>query len=213
MEINGETRILGIIGKPIRHTMSPVIHNMISEAQGRNMVYVPFEVENDAAAAVKGAYALGIIGMNVTVPYKTAVTESLLEIEELAERIGAVNTLVRTETGFKGYNTDISGLERELADENVSLEGRHVLLLGAGGAARAAAFLCVKLRAASVTILNRTADKAEAIAKDVCAYAGEACSDMHTVVKAMPLNQYGTLTGSGYIALQSTKLGMYPKTE
>lgn len=212
MDINGETRVLGIIGNPIRHTMSPLIHNMISEKQNRNMVYLPFEVEQDLDAAVKGAYALGIVGMNVTVPYKTAVIDSLYKVEELAGEIGAVNTLVRTADGFIGYNTDISGLERELESEQIDIKGRAVLLLGAGGAARAVAFLCAKRQAGSITILNRTLDKAEKIAADVRRYLKDK-NIAETVVTALPLAQYGQLMETDYVAFQCTQIGLHPHVD
>ena len=102
MTVNGETRIIGIIGNPVRHTMSPAIHNYISEQLNKNMIYVPFEVTGDVAAAVKGAFELGILGMNVTVPWKSEVIKSLVDIDDMAKRIGAVNTLVRKENGYKG---------------------------------------------------------------------------------------------------------------
>ncbi len=213
MNVDGETRVLGIIGHPIRHTKSPLIHNLIAERQGKNLVYVPFEVESDAALAVQGAYALGIGGMNVTVPYKSVVMDSLAGVEELAGRIGAVNTLVRTKTGFQGYNTDITGLERELRSEGISLAGRHILLLGAGGAARAAAFLCAKEQADSVTLLNRTLEKAEAIAQDVRAYSEEIGFAQKTKVRAMSLGCCGELVEERYIVFQCTQLGLYPHEE
>ena len=118
--------------------MSPVIHNTLSERLGENLVYVPFHVPTgQVKEAVEGAFALNLLGCNVTVPYKSEVIPYLKELDGLAERIGAVNTLVRTEHGYKGYNTDILGLERELEEEQVELKDSPVILLGAGGAARA----------------------------------------------------------------------------
>ncbi len=94
IEINGKTRTCGIIGNPVEHTMSPVIHNTLSQSMGINMAYVPFHVKDgQLEAAVKGAYGLNILGMNVTVPYKSDVVAQLAEIDPLAEKIGAVNTL------------------------------------------------------------------------------------------------------------------------
>lgn len=206
MEINGNTLVLGIIGNPVRHTMSPAIHNFISEKINNNMVYVPFEVTGDVKTAVKGAYELGIKGMNVTVPYKSDVIEVLSDIDEMAERIGAVNTLVRTENGFKGYNTDMLGLEREMEDEDVILEDADVLLIGAGGAARAAAFLAAKHNAKSLTIINRTVEKADAIAKDVEKYISDTSKE--TVVKTYPLEEYSKLSEEKYVAIQCTKIGL-----
>ena len=109
---DGNTLTCGLIGNPVRHTLSPLIHNTIAEMKGINLVYVPFEVpKGKVKNAVRGADALGIKGVNVTVPYKSDVIPHLTEIDPLAEGIGAVNTLVRSEDGgFKGYNTDMTGL-------------------------------------------------------------------------------------------------------
>ena len=123
MEINGYTRVCGLIGNPVEHTMSPVIHNNLSDKLGINIRYVPFHVNDGLLGeAVKGAWALNLLGLNVTVPYKSDVIPFLSEIDPLAERIGAVNTLVRTESGFKGYNTDMPGLYRAMCDDGVNLE-------------------------------------------------------------------------------------------
>lgn len=206
MNINGETKVLGIIGNPVRHTMSPAIHNYISDKLGKNMVYVPFEVTGNVETAVKGAYELGILGMNVTVPWKSEVINSLSDIDEMAKRIGAVNTLVYTENGYKGYNTDMFGLERELKDEGISIEGKNVVLVGAGGAARAAAFMCALHDVKSLTILNRTVEKAEAIASDVIEYIKD--NNKNVIVKALPLSDYDKLEENDYIAFQCTKIGL-----
>ena len=134
MKINGKTRLIGLIGNPVEHTLSPVIHNGVSKAMGINSVYVPFKVETEGLAkAVKGAYELNVLGMNVTVPHKNQVMESLLEIDEAAKQIGAVNTLVRVEGGYKGYNTDMMGLSRQIREDDISLNGETVVILGAGG--------------------------------------------------------------------------------
>ena len=112
IDINGTTRVCGLIGNPVGHSISPVIHNSLARLMDMNMVYTTFKVEKgDVVTAVNGAYALNILGLNVTVPHKQAVMESLVDIDPLAKAIGAVNTLVRTDKGYKGYNTDILGLE------------------------------------------------------------------------------------------------------
>ena len=167
-EIKGTTRVCGLIGNPVGHSISPVIHNTLADLCGIDMVYTTFKVEKGAVdTAVKGAHALDILGLNVTVPHKQEVIGALESVDPLAEAIGAVNTLVRTEHGYKGYNTDILGLERELEEEQVELKDSPVILLGAGGAARAIAFLCVSKGAKEVAILNRTEEKAAVIAEDV----------------------------------------------
>lgn len=206
MVVNGNTLVLGIIGNPVRHTMSPAIHNFISEKLNKNMVYVPFEVTGDVKTAVRGAYELGIHGMNVTVTYKGEVIEVLSDIDDMAARIGAVNTLVRIDKGYKGYNTDLLGLEREMEDEGITLEGANVVLIGAGGAARAAAFLAAKHNAKTLIILNRTVEKAEAIASDVRQYVKD--TKKETVVKTYALSDYDKIEEESFIAVQCTKIGL-----
>lgn len=206
MTVNGETKVLGIIGNPIHHTKSPLIHNYISEKLNKNMIYVPFEVKGDVATAVKGAYELSIHGMNVTVPYKTEVIPCLCDIDDLAKRIGAVNTLVRTESGYKGYNTDMLGLERAVFSEGISIKGRNTVLLGAGGAARAVAFMCAKNEASKIYILNRTVSKAAEIAHDVECFIKE--SGYNTQVYPMPLSEYESIKENDLLVFQCTKIGL-----
>ena len=165
MEINGYTRLCGLIGNPVEHTLSPVIHNTVAEEMHDNLVYVPFHVEQgNLQKAIAGAYSLNVLGLNVTVPYKQAVIPYLDCVEGLAEKIGAVNTLVRTENGFRGYNTDMMGLYRAMEEEGIAFEAEDMILLGAGGAARAAAFLCAEKGAKRVYLLNRSYEKAAVLA-------------------------------------------------
>lgn len=207
MKIDGYTRTCGLIGNPVEHTMSPAIHNTIAEETGQNLVYVPFHVpEGKVREAVEGAYALNLLGCNVTVPYKSAVIPWLKELDPLAERIGAVNTLVRTQNGFKGYNTDMPGLYRALASDGIALRGEHVIILGAGGVARAVAVMLAD-EAEEILILNRTVEKAQAIADEVNGYTGR------KTVRALPLDGYRQLPEEQrYLAIQATNVGMFPKT-
>ena len=162
MAINGKTRLLGLLGDPVQHTLSPLIHNTLSDILGINEVYVPFHTHKEGLAdAVKGAFELNILGMNATVPHKNEIMASLVDIDEGAAAIGAVNTLVRTANGYKGYNTDMMGLSRELESYGVELDSKSVIILGAGGAARAVAYMCMNKGADKVYILNRTIEKAQ----------------------------------------------------
>ena len=209
MKINGSTRTCGLIGNPVEHTMSPAIHNTLAEALGENLVYVPFHVpQGHVEEAVKGAWALNLLGCNVTVPYKSQVIPYLQDMDPLAERIGAVNTLVRTERGFKGYNTDMPGLYRAMCEDGVKIEGERVLILGAGGVARAVAMLLAQKGAGEIFLLNRTLDKAVQIAEEVNGHAGR------EAVRPMELSGYERLPeGEKYLAVQATSVGMYPKTD
>lgn len=209
MKIDGYTRTCGLIGNPVEHTMSPAIHNTLAAELSENLVYVPFHVpEGHVREAVEGAYALNLLGCNVTVPYKSEVIPFLKELDPLAEKIGAVNTLVRTEGGFKGYNTDMPGLYRAMCEDGVKPEGEKVIILGAGGVARAVAVLLAQRNVAQMFILNRTVEKAAKIAEEVNTFAGK------QLAQAMASEDYVRLPESEkYLAIQATNVGMFPKVE
>ena len=206
MQINGLTKTCGVIGNPVEHTLSPIIHNHLAELTGVNMVYVPFRVEEALLGdAVTGAHGLGIQGLNVTVPHKEKVIPYLKEIDGLAKKIGAVNTLVSCEAGYKGYNTDMPGLYRAMLSDGIRVDGEQVLILGAGGVARAVAVMLAD-KADKIYILNRTYEKAVTIADEVNGYAGR------DVAEAMELTGYDKLPQRKYLAVQATNIGMYPHT-
>ncbi len=203
--VDGKTRLLGLIGNPVEHTLSPDIHNMLAVLCGVNTVYVPFRVEPEAVkAAVEGAYALHVLGLNVTVPYKQAVIPFLAEMESLAAAVGAVNTLVRTSAGYKGYNTDMSGLYRAMREDGVSLEGEQVILLGAGGVGRSIAHMCAARGAERIWLLNRSREKAERTAWEVREKAGRDC------ITALGLSAWKELPDRKYLAIQATSVGLFP---
>lgn len=207
--IDGHTRTCGLIGNPVEHTLSPAIHNTLAELTGNNLCYVPLKVgQGQLEAAVRGAYALNLLGLNVTVPYKSDVIPFLKELDPLAEKIGAVNTLVRTEGGYKGYNTDMPGVYRAMCSDGVRIEGEKVLVLGAGGVARAVAVLLAEKGAGEIVLLNRTIEKAESIAQEVNAMAGR------ELARAMEYTDYTKLPlGRDWLAIQATSVGMYPHNE
>lgn len=208
MEINGKTQICGLIGNPVEHTLSPMIHNTLAERLGHNLVYVPFPVEPDRVnEAVMGAYALQIMGLNVTVPYKSEVIAGLKDIDVLARNIGAVNTLVRIDGGYKGYNTDMEGLYRAMLGEGIRIAGEQIILLGAGGVGRAVAYLCAVKGADKVYLLNRTLSKAEVAAEEINRMTGR------TVIMPMNMEDYGKLPAGKYLAIQGTSVGLTPHTE
>ncbi len=202
---DGNTITCGIIGNPVRHTMSPLIHNTLADMTGTNLVYVPFEVsEGGLKNAIRGAYELGIKGLNVTVPYKSDVLQYLKYVDPLAESIGAVNTLVRDEAlkGYRGYNTDMTGLYRAMQQEGIELEGEIMVILGAGGVARPTAHLCVQKGASKVYILNRTLEKAVAIAEEV--------GDERVI--PLDIDKYWEVLDreKSFFAIQCTSVGLFP---
>lgn len=205
VRIDGKTKTCGLIGCPVEHTLSPMIHNTLAKRMGQNLVYVPFHVEREhVEEAIKGAYGLSIGGLNVTVPHKSAVIPFLKEIDPLAKKIGAVNTLVPVEGGYKGYNTDMTGLQRAMESEGIVIKGKKAILLGAGGASRAVAFLLVHQGAERVYLLNRSLDKAKALADEV-----NGAMECRKVVP-MPLDGYRELLGQKYLCIQGTSVGLYP---
>ncbi len=207
-KITGTTGVLGLIGNPVRHTLSPLIHNTISEELGKDLVYVPFQAEEDPVTAVRGAYHLGIQGLNVTVPHKTAVMEALKEIDPAAKMIGAVNTLVRTEQGYKGYNTDMPGLGRALKRRGISLRNQQLVVLGAGGASRAVCTLALLEGAKEIYLLNRTKERAEKIASELM---DTAARTKGVVGRILPLSasEYESVPRNPSIFVQCTSLGLH----
>lgn len=203
--INGETKTCGLIGNPVCHTLSPVIHNTLAGKLGHNLVYVPFQVESDQVRqAVDAVKALRLLGVNVTVPYKSAVIPYLDQLDDLAKKIGAVNTIVREGNQLTGYNTDMPGLYRAMCSEGIAVEDESVLILGAGGAARAVAMLCASHQAKEIYVLNRTLDHAAAIAREV--------NGLFQAERIVPLQitDFDTLPQRSYIAIQATSVGLYP---
>ena len=164
MKIDGKTKVIGIIGDPVEHTGSPAIHNFLAEKLGDNVVYVPFHVDRgNLAEAVRGAYGLGITGLNVTVPHKQAVMAEVTELDDAALEIGAVNTIAVSKKGYKGYNTDFSGFMRQMDHDSVIAYNREVIMLGAGGAAKAVMYALQKTGASKIYVLNRSKSKANEI--------------------------------------------------
>ncbi len=156
--ISGKTGILGIIGWPVEHSLSPLMQNEALRQAGLDLAYVPFPVHPDRLAeAVRGLRALGVCGFNVTVPHKSAVIPYLDELTPEAELCGAVNTVRRDGDRLIGHNTDGIGLLRSLADDlGFDPAGRSVLVLGAGGAARGAVLSLCAAGVSRVIVANRT---------------------------------------------------------
>lgn len=169
-QITACTKIVGLIGWPVSHSISPRMHNAAFAATGLDWRYVPFPVspypEARIGEAVRGLRGLGLRGANVTVPHKQAVISWLNRLSPAAQAIGAVNTIrVEDDDTLYGDNTDARGFVADLSDHGVDPTGVHALVLGAGGSARAVAFGLAEAGAASVTVLNRTLSRAEGIAQ------------------------------------------------
>ncbi len=203
--ITGTTKICGIIGDPIEHTMSPVMHNAAFRQLGMDCVYLPFRVGKEAVGrAIEGVKALNIRGLNVTIPHKTAVIPYLDGLDPMAERMGAVNTIVNDKGILTGYNTDAAGFLRALKENKIELRGANIVVLGAGGASRGISFLLAE-NGADLTILNRSRERAEDLASQVS-------TATETDVKALALdgeNLSLALEGAN-ILVNTTRVGMVP---
>lgn len=221
MEIRGTTQIYGLIGNPVAHSVSPQLQNLFAEDAGLDMAYVTFPVadRDSVGRAVEGAFALGIGGLNVTVPYKGDVIPFVRAVDPMAERIGSVNTLVRTEGGYKGYNTDCGGFLGALRRKKIMLKDRDVVMIGAGGVARTIAFACAAEGTRSLTIFNRTARKAENLAEEVrrsVSGVKESENKQNEIrIQAGSLARLHALTVdlSKITVIQCTSAGLYPDTD
>ncbi|MCT4598100.1 MAG: shikimate dehydrogenase [Vallitalea sp.] len=205
-KINGKTKVLGLIGNPVEHTISPLIHNTLSEKLCKDYVYVPFKVNRgNLSKAIEGAKALNVTGLNVTVPYKEEVITELIEVSLFAKQIGAVNTLKYTDDGYVGYNTDAEGLHKSLLNNDIVINNNDIVIIGAGGAAKAVGILCGSENANSITIVNRTKEKAQNLANNIKKY-------YNVKTNVLGIDEIDRIS-SFDIAFQTTPIGMSPNTE
>ena len=197
---NKETKLYGVIGNPVSHSMSPAIHNSSFMEKGLNSVYVPMKVL-DIETFIKDFRKMDFRGFSVTIPHKESILPFLDDIDPVAGKIGAINTIVNQDGKLTGYNTDcmaaVKGLEDGLKGENGALKGKKVAIIGAGGAARAIAF-GLKEKGCNITLYNRTLERAKRLSNDVgCKFSRfEEISELNTDV-----------------LINSTSIGMFPNVE
>lgn len=195
MQINGETVLHGIIGNPVTHSLSPVMHNAAFAATGINGVYLPFPAP-DVELAVAGIRGLGVHGVSVTIPHKEQVIPFLDAVDPVAEKIGAVNTIVRNGETLKGLNSDWLGATGAL-ETTIPLQGRKVVVLGAGGSARAIGF-GLQEKGAHFLLASRTESRGKALAETLgCQW--------------ISLNDTDKMEGD--ILVNATSVGMVPEAE
>jgi shikimate dehydrogenase len=203
MEISGRTRLLGLIGHPIEHSLSPTMHNAAFAASDLDYLYVPLDVRpRDLPAAVRGIGALGFKGFNVTMPHKEAIVPLLDELDETALAAGVVNTVVIEEGGLRGLNTDGSGFLEACGEAGVGFFGARVLLLGAGGAAAAIAFAVLGEGARELRIANRTPGRARRLRDRLrAAFPGAR-------IETYPLADLSEAAREANVVVNATYLGM-----
>ena len=208
--ISGKTKLCGVIGDPIEHTMSPAMHNTAFEKLGIDYLYVPFRVRSEELGkAIEGMRALNIRGLNVTIPHKVTVIPFLDELDPLAEQIGAVNTIVNDDGVLKGYNTDAAGFLQALLEKGIEPKGGNLVILGAGGASRAISFILAE-RGANLVILNRLLelDWAEELASKISQI-------FKREVEALELNEknLARVLEKADILVNATSVGMSPNID
>jgi shikimate dehydrogenase len=208
MELSGKTKICGVIGDPIDHSLSPVMHNAAFNSLKLDFVFVAFRVKkSELESAIGGMRSLDIHGLNVTMPHKSAVIKYLDEIDSTANFIGAVNTILNNNGSLMGYATDGVGALKALEENGVNLAGKKLLLLGAGGAAKAIAFSTAK-EAEELVILNRTVDNAKKLAEVLCRKLGK-----KTVGKALSPALIRENLQDADVLINATPVGMHPNID
>lgn len=195
MKIDLKTSIFGIVGYPLGHSLSPLMHNTAFRFRGLNAIYLFFETQ-EIENAIKGIKALGIKGVSVTIPYKSDVLPFLDRIDSLAENIGAVNTIINKEGELIGYNTDAIGALKAIK-ERISPIGKGALIIGAGGAARSIGYM-LKKEGADLFIASRNYRHAKKLAESLGG-------------TGIPMEDIGSLNVD--ILINATPVGMYPHTD
>jgi shikimate dehydrogenase len=209
-KIDGETRVAGVIGWPVRHSLSPPMHNAAFAALGLNWVYVPFGVQpervGEAMAAIR---ALDLAGLNATIPHKMAVLPHLDELGPEAEALQAANTIIHRAGRLIGRNTDGEGFLRSLRELGGEVTGKRVALIGAGGSARSVALAVCQAGATGLSIVNRTVARAEALAEMI----GALVPSWPVAAVALEGPEAQGAVTEAEVVIDSTAVGMYPHHE
>ncbi len=208
--VRGDTRVVGVFGYPVEHSLSPAMHNAAFAALRLSYIYIPFPVHPDAlGSAVRSLSALGIVGVNLTIPHKENVLPYLDAITEEAREVGAVNTVHCVEGRLLGDNTDGRGFFEPLREIGLELRGRQVVVLGAGGAARSVVFRLIR-EGANVLLTNRTPERARRLAQDA-ATAGY--GDQVKTLDGDDRREMRDAIAGAELLVHTTRVGMQPHTE
>ncbi|MBI5807933.1 MAG: shikimate dehydrogenase [Ignavibacteriales bacterium] len=210
-KFNQNTKIIGVIGHPIKHSFSPLMHNISFELSGLNYLYLPFDVPPAFLKdALKGMVALGIKGFNVTIPLKEKVLPLLKDVSEEANIIGAVNTIVNEEGTLKGYNTDVFGVVESLLPYKDAIAGSKVSVIGAGGAARSVIYALIRyFNVGEISIINRTEQIAESMKEYFSAKM------LFENIKSYPLAPPDLIEvfRDSKLIINTTSMGMHPNVD
>jgi shikimate dehydrogenase len=207
--ITGKTRLLGIIGDPVKHSLSPVMHNAAIANLGLDYVYVPFPVkEIDLEKAIAGFSAIDLVGFNITIPHKQTIIPLLTDISDDAKNIGAVNTVWRTDSGWHGTNTDVDGFVAPLKDISRDWSQITPVVLGIGGAARAVITGLVNLGCSEIHIVGRNPDKLARFYQ-----SWEHAPAISSLLKIHNWENLSSLIPAADLLVNTTPVGMSPNTD
>jgi shikimate dehydrogenase len=211
--IKGTTKLLGVIGHPIEHSLSPLMHNAAISHLGLDYVYLAFPIKpEDLKAAISGFAAVGVVGFSITIPHKQAIIPLLSEISPVALAVGAVNTVYRTERGWAGTNTDVQGFLAPLRSPSLKTtiddwSQKIAVILGSGGAARAVVAGCAELGCAEIHIVGRHPEKLVAFQQSWLKSPFPIKLVTHT------WENLGRLISQADLLVNATPIGMYPQVE
>jgi shikimate dehydrogenase len=206
MAISGKTRLCGVIGDPIEHSLSPTIHNAAFNYLKLDFVFLAFRVKAaDLENAIQGMRGLGIHGLNVTMPHKSTVIGCLDEVDSTVKFLGSANTILNKDGKLSGFNTDGVGALKALRENGAKLSEKKVLLLGAGGAAKAIA-LSLAEEVGELVVLNRTAEKAKKLAE-----ALEQISNKKVVGGSLSPDTILKNLQDSDVLINATSVGMHPE--
>lgn len=202
MEVDSSTRLCCLIGHPVKHSVSPQMHNAAFKELGLNCIYLVFDVlEESLGEAVNGLRSIGVLGFNVTIPHKIKIITFLDELDGSAKLVKAVNTVIRRDDKLIGYNTDLYGIERVLREVD-ELNRDLGLIIGAGGAGRASAIALTNLGFSEIIIANRTFERASNLAEQIL--------ELGFSAKPIPLTDLPRYASSANLIINATPLGMAP---
>jgi shikimate dehydrogenase len=210
-KFNHNTKIIGVIGHPIKHSFSPLMHNIAFEISGLNFIYLPFDVpSNSLKDAMKGMVALGMKGFNVTLPLKEKILPLLKDVSEEANIIGAVNTVVNDDGILRGYNTDVAGVVESLTPFKDEIAGAKISVIGTGGAARSVIYALIRtFKVGQINIINRTEQTAESLKEYFSVKMIHNDFKAHALV---PPDLVETFRNSKLI-INTTPMGMFPEID
>ncbi|WP_102166365.1 shikimate dehydrogenase [Fischerella thermalis] len=206
--ITGKTKLLGVIGYPIEHSLSPVMHNAAIAQLGIDYVYLPFPIKpEDLHTAIQGFAAIGVVGFSVTIPHKQAILRSLSAVEPIAQAVGAVNTVIKKNNSWIGTNTDIEGFLAPLQAHQQNWSQKIAVILGNGGAARAVVAGCAKLGCAEIHVVGRNVQRLRDFSQSW------QNSPLKVNLNVHRWDELPELIPQADLLVNTTPIGMYPKID